>query len=115
MSQIEITLPSLFKNKSLVVIILVAAAIAVGLAGTLNTLIALAGVVFFSLSVLFIILKWPNFTIIFVTFIIYTNTAVVMIKFHGVPEVVGYALPILLLIPFIWQVIVYKRKIRINL
>jgi len=114
MSQVEITLPSLLKNKSLLVLILVVAAIAVGLAGTLNTLIALAGVVFFSLSVLFIILKWPNFTIIFVTFIIYTNTAVVMIKFHGVPEVVGYTLPILLLIPFIWQVLVNKRKIRIN-
>jgi O-antigen ligase len=118
MTQTEITFPSYFKNKLFLLvtttITAIAIAIAVGLAGAINPILALAGVLFFSLSMLFIILKWPNFTITFVTFIIYTNTAVVMIKFHGVPEVVGYALPLLLLIPFVWQLTVSKRKIRIN-
>lgn len=119
MSQTEIGFTiSLLKNKYFILVTMtiaaIAAAIAIGLAGSINPLLALAGVVFFSLSLLFIILRWPYFTVIFVTFIIYTNTAVVMIKFHGVPDIVGYALPLLLLIPFIWLLAVDKRKIRIN-
>lgn len=118
MSQTEFSLTSLFKNKYFILVALIVdaivAAIALGLAGSINPLLALAGVAFFSLSLLLIILKWPHFIVLFVTFVIYTNTAVVMIKFHGVPPILGYILPLMLLIPFLWELIVYKRKIKIN-
>jgi O-antigen ligase len=116
MSQVEFVVPSLLKNKYIMVLILVSAAVIVGLASTLNTGIALPGIILIILTLLLVItLKWPNVTVIFVSFIIYTNTAVVMIKFHGVPQALAYALPLLLIVPFLWQVIVNKRKVRINL
>ena len=67
------------------------------------------------LLILFVLfLKWPDYAVIFSAFIIYTNAAVVMSKFHGVPQVVGYAVPLLLLIPLIRHLFVHKRKIKIN-
>jgi putative inorganic carbon (HCO3(-)) transporter len=112
MSQTEIAFPSLFKNKYLILVAMIVAVIAVGMTGIINPLIVLGGAVIFSLLMLF--LKQPNYAVIFVAFIIYTNTAVVMIKFHNVPQILGYALPLLLVIPFMWQLIVNKRKIKIN-
>lgn len=118
MSRTEIAIPDLFKNRFFIIVattvISITLAIYVGLVSTLNPFLALAAVLFFSLSLLFIILKWPYFVVIFVTFVIYTNTAVVMIKFHNVPPMVGYGLPLLLLIPFLWEMFVQKRKIKIN-
>jgi putative inorganic carbon (HCO3(-)) transporter len=112
MSQTEIAFPSLSKNKYWILAAIIVAVIAVGMTGTLNPLIALGGAVIFSL--LIVLLNQPNLAVIFVTFVIYTNTAVVMIKFHDVPPILGYALPLLLVIPFMWQWIVNKRKIKIN-
>jgi O-antigen ligase len=116
MSQTEFTLPDLLKNKYIIMVMaLLAAASVAGLAGMLGAIISLPGVILIFLSILLVIaLRWPNITIIFVTFIIYTNAAVVMIKFHNVPEALGYALPLLLIVPFIWQVFINKKKLRIN-
>ena len=113
MSQTEIAFPGLFKNRYFVLMILIVAAIAVGAVGALDPLILLGGVVFFCLLMVF--LKWPSFSVIFVASVIYTNTAVVLIRFHGAPKILGYALPALLAIPLIWQVFVHKQKIKFDL
>ena len=119
MSQTEIVIPSPLKNRlsitTVMTIISIALAIAVGLASTVNPFLVLAMVVFFAIVVLFSLLKLPNFIVVFVAFVIYTNTSVVMIKFHGVPPTLGYALPLLLVIPFLWELIVNKRQVKVNL
>ena len=112
MSQTEITFPNLFRNKYFILMIAIVAAVAVGMAGSLGPLIPLGIVV--SLYLIVLLFKWPDFNVILIAFILYTNTAVVMSKFHGVPQAVGYALPLLLLIPLIWHLFVHKRKIKIN-
>jgi O-antigen ligase len=119
MSQTQIVIPGPLKNRYflLAVMTIVSAAIAfiVGMISAFNPVLTLATVLFISLLVLFVILKWPNFIVLFVTFVIYTNTSVVMIKFHEVSPVIGYSLPMLLVVPFLWEWIVNKRKIRVNL
>lgn len=112
MSQTEITSSNVFKNKYFILIAIIVAAIAIGMAGSLNPLILLGGAA--SLFLLMVFLKWPDSTVVFVVFFIYTNVAVVLIKFHGVPATTGYVLPLLLLIPFLGQLLFHKRKIKIN-
>ncbi len=118
MSQTELVVPNLIKNKVFTLIatavFAVLIAITVGLASSINPLLTIGGALLFALTVLFITMKWPNFIVIFVTFVIYTNTSVVMIKFHGVPPMLGYALPLLLVFPFIWELVANKRKVRMN-
>ena len=109
MSQTEITFPNIFKNKYFILMTMIVAAIAVGLAGNINPLIPIGGVVF--LFLLMVFLKWPDSTVVFVVFFIYTNTTVVLTKIHGMPMTAGYVLPLLLLIPFLGNLLVYKRKI----
>ncbi len=113
MSQTEITPQNLIGNKYFILIALIVAAIAVGMAGSFSPLIPLGIVVSLYMAVL--LFKWPDFNVILIAFIIYTNTAVVLSKFHGVPQTVGYALPLLLLIPLMSHLFVHKRKIKINL
>ncbi|MEO8356032.1 MAG: O-antigen ligase family protein [Chloroflexota bacterium] len=119
MSQTEIVLPGPLKNRFSVItvmtIISIALAIAVGVASTSNPFLVLAAVVFFATAVLFSLLKLPNLIVVLVTFVIYTNTSVVMIKFHGVSPMLGYALPLLLVFPFLWEVIVNRRPVKVNI
>lgn len=119
MSQTEIRITRLIKNNFFILLMMTIAAtvlsIAVGLAASVPPILFLAGVAILSIVLLFILFRWPNLTVIFVSFVIYTNTSVVMIKFHGVPNIVGYALPLLLLIPFVWQIVFNKQKVRINI
>jgi len=112
MSQTEITFPNLFRNKYFILMTVIVAAAAVGMAGSLGPLIPLGVVV--SLYLVVLLFRRPDFNVILIAFIIYTNTAVVLSKFHGVPQTVGYSLPLLLLIPLIWHLFVHKRKIKIN-
>ncbi len=112
MSQTEITSPNIFKNKYFIIIATIIAAIAVGMAGSSSPLILLGGIA--SLFLLMVFLKWPDSTVVFVVFFIYANTVVVLTKFQGLPLAAGYVLPLLLLIPFIGQLLVHKRRIKIN-
>lgn len=52
---------------------------------------------------------WPNGVTLFVFFVLYTNAAVVAVRFHGVPFLVGAAVPALLAIPF-GHYLVFNRK-----
>jgi O-antigen ligase len=118
MSQIEIVVPGRYKNKYFMIVativVTIMLAITIGLIGSVSPLIILAAIILFSISVLFTALIGANFIVILVAFIIYTNTAVVLIRFHSVTPILGYALPLLLLLPFFWGLIYYKRKIKVN-
>jgi len=101
------------RSKYVIVIgIAIATAIAIGIAGSINPMFILLGVAVLFLSMVF--LKWPDFVVIFVGFVIYTNAATVLIRFHGVPEILGYALPALLFIPFARSLVVLNQKIKTN-
>jgi putative inorganic carbon (hco3(-)) transporter len=103
---------SIFKNKYFLLLATVAGALVVGMAGVLDPLVLLGAVAIFYLMI--VLVKWPDYTILFVAFVIYTNAAVVLTKFHGVPPTIGYALPLLLVIPFVWQIIFNNQKLKFN-
>ena len=109
MSQTEINSPNIFKNKYFILLAIIVAAIAVGMGGSLSPQILLGGAA--SLFLLMVFLKRPDYTVVFVVFFIYTNTAVVLAKFHGMPLMAGYVLPLLLIIPFLGQLRTHKIKI----
>jgi putative inorganic carbon (hco3(-)) transporter len=116
MSQSDATLSNtrstVSRNKYLILLLALAAALAVGMAGVLDPVILLGAVAAFYL--LLVLFKSPDFTVLFVTFVIYTNTAVVLTRFHGAPPVLGYTLPMLLLIPFIWHIVLNNQKLKFN-
>lgn len=99
----------LFRNKSIILVFISIVAVVVGI---INPLLVIGSCV--ALFAAILLLKWPDITVVFVVFVIYTNAAVVLIKFHNIPPVLGYVLPLMLLIPFIWYLIVQNRKIRVN-
>ena len=112
MSQTEFTSTNIFKGKYFALAATTVAALAVGIAGLLDPIIVLGAIA--ALYLLILLFKWPDFTVIFVAFIIYTNAAVVLTRFHDFPRPLGYALPMLLLIPFLWQIVVKNQKIKVN-
>ena len=76
--------------------------------------ILLAVAVVFMVMLALAVMIWPAASIFAVVFIIYTNAAVIAVKFHHVPVILGAAVPLLLLIPFSYNLIVRREKILID-
>lgn len=51
----------------------------------------------------------PEVATVLVVTIIFTNAAVIAVNFHGVPFIIGAAVPLLLVIPFIYYVLIQRR------
>jgi hypothetical protein len=60
------------------------------------------------------ILAWPDLATHVVVFVLFTNAAVIAVKFHDVPELVGASLPALLVFPLTSYLILRREKIIIN-
>lgn len=56
----------------------------------------------------------PDIATLAVIFILYTNSAVVAVRYHGVPFLVGAALPALLIIPLAYYLVFRREKLVIN-
>lgn len=109
----KLVFSSLSKKKYIILMMMIVVAIILGIMGAVNPLLVIGSSVLLCLLMLFLTL--PDTVVVFVVFIIYTNAAVVMIKFHSVPAALGYVVPLLLFVPFTWHVIFQNRKIRTNL
>jgi putative inorganic carbon (HCO3(-)) transporter len=103
MLQTEFAFSSIVKNKFFILLATIGIALAIGVTGIVDPLLLLGAVAVFYL--LMVLLRSPDFTVMFVIFVIYTNAAVVLTKFHGLPPLVGYAMPMLVAIPFLWHII----------
>ena len=60
------------------------------------------------------ILAWPNLATLVVVFVLFTNAAVIAVKFHNVPSLVGGALPALLVFPLTTYLILRREKIIVS-
>jgi putative inorganic carbon (HCO3(-)) transporter len=60
------------------------------------------------------ILAWPDLATLVVVFVLFTNAAVIAVKFHDVPELVGASLPALLAFPLTSYLILRREKVIIN-
>ena len=56
-------------------------------------------------------LVWPHPLVLTVLLILYTNAAVVAVHFHHVPFVVGASVPLLLIVPFTYYLIIRREKL----
>jgi O-antigen ligase len=56
----------------------------------------------------------PDTATLLVVFLLYTNAAVVAVKFHGVPFFVGASVPLLLAWPLFWHIVVRGEKFVIS-
>ncbi len=61
-----------------------------------------------------ILFKNPAMAVPFVLFVIYSNIAVVAVKFHGVPAIMGKAVPGMLGIPLFYYLFIRKRGLIIG-
>ena len=59
-------------------------------------------------------LAWPNVATLVVIFILYTNAAVVAVRYHGVPMAVGTVFPLLLALPLGYYLLVRREKLVIT-
>lgn len=57
------------------------------------------------------ILRWPDVATMATIFILYSNIAVIAVKFHNVPYLVGAAFPMLLAIPLAAYLILRRQKL----
>jgi putative inorganic carbon (hco3(-)) transporter len=63
---------------------------------------------------LLLILAKPDSATLLVVFILYSNTAVIAVQFHGLPFILGAATPLLLFAPLISYLIIQRQKLIIT-
>lgn len=85
------------------------AAILTGLAAAEVPILVLMGIVF--LTVALFSLKNPDIATLCFIVILFTNTATIMVKFHGVPYIATALPPLMLLLPFAYYVLLRRQKI----
>lgn len=96
-------------------VIVVVLALAAGVAGGLLAhwpLLTLAGLGVLILGL--VLVSWPKTATLVVLFILYSNIAVVAVRFHGLPFFLGAAFPLLLALPLVSYLILERRRLRIT-
>jgi len=104
--------PLLRGKKPLLLLSVIGMALALGAAATRLPLLAIGAEIAVLLALG--ILSKPDVATIAVIFIIFTNAAVVAVRYHGVPYFVGAAVPVLLVIPLASYLIFRRRGLIIN-
>lgn len=85
---------------------------AIGYIASLKPFLALA--IAGGLLLAIVMFARPNASTLIVLFILYTNAAVIAVRFHGLPYLVGVAFPILLISPLGYYLIFRHQKIIID-
>lgn len=97
------------------VLLLIAAFSLTGAVGAIASReITLAVIIALTAAVAVTLMLWPDAPTLAVIFFLYTNTAVVAVQFHGLPFIVGAALPALLILPLAHYFIVRRQNIRFD-
>lgn len=90
----------------------ISGAIAIGAIAAQQLLLAIAATAVILMSIA--VLIWPDAVTFVVVFLIFTNTAVIAVKYHNVPFVVGASVPLLLAFPLLYKLIIQRQKIVFN-
>jgi O-antigen ligase len=98
------------KRLTIIAVLLFVAIFALAMAYQSMLALAAVGLLFAVLAVFI----WPNLITLLVIFLIYSNAAVIAVKFHGVPYFAGAVVPALLLIPMAVYVVIKRQKVIID-
>jgi O-antigen ligase len=112
LADLSLRYPLLRGKKPLLLLSVIVLALALGAMATSQPLLAIALEIAILLAIG--ILAKPNVATLAVIAILYTNAAVVAVRYHGVPDFVSSSLPALLLIPLASYMIFQRRKLVIN-
>ena len=82
------------------------------LAAKINPMLAVAALM--ATSVGFSVLRAPHYATAVVVFLLFSNAAVVAVRFHGVPGAIGGAYPLLLAVPILERILVRREGIRVD-
>lgn len=93
-----------------IILLMLTTAVSAGFIAVNQNFIIVAGFVIAVVSVLALTMR-PDVPTLAVLLLIYTNAAGVAVKFHGVPFIVGAAVPLMLLIPLTNSLIFRREKI----
>jgi O-antigen ligase len=72
---------------------------------------ALAAAGALALILVLAVARWPDAPTLVVLFILYTNAAVVAVQYHGVPFIVGAAIPLVMAVPLAHYLVVQRQKL----
>lgn len=104
--------PLLRSRMLLLLIGALGAAATIGLMAARQPMLAIGAEV--AVLLVLAILAWPNVSTLVVIFILYTNAAVVAVRFHGVPVFFGASVPALLIIPLASYLIFRRQRLIID-
>lgn len=97
---------------SLLLIIVLGGTVAIGALAVSEPLLAIGAL---SLTILSLaMLVWPDVVTLAVVFVLYTNAAVVAVRFHGVPFLVAAVVPGLLLFPMGYHLVFRREKLVVD-
>lgn len=107
--QTNIAIPAAAARKTALVVGVPVAALAAGLLAMHSPALAVAGLGVAVVGGL--VLVKPDLATVLVAFVLYTNAAVVAVKFHGVPMMIGASVPLLLGLPLCYYLVVRREKV----
>lgn len=87
-------------------------AVLIGAVAAQAPLLAIA--IALAVPLMLIMMAKPHVATLTIIFILYANLAVVAVKIHGLPQIVGTMVPALLAIPFAHYLIIQRQKMIIN-
>lgn len=93
----------------LAVVVVLTTAVVAGALAAQQPVWAVAAALLMPLALMLIV--WPHAPTLAVLFILYTNAAVVAVKFHNVPYIIGASVPVLLLVPLAHFLVVRRQKL----
>lgn len=96
----------------LLLLLVLASTVAIGAIVTQEPLLAIGAIGAAVLS--FAMFVHPDMSTLAVIFILYSNAAVVAVRYHGVPFVVGASVPALLVIPLAYYLVFRREKLVID-
>jgi len=94
------------------IVMLCAGMIAVGAALEHQAIIAIAALLAIPSAVLMFVR--PDAAVPVVLFVLYSNAAVVAVRFHGVPTIAAMLVPVPLLIPLFWNIVLRNQTVVIT-
>ncbi len=97
---------------ALLLIVVLGSTFAIGFVAAYQPLLAIAAALVIPLVLAMVIV--PEAPVLVVMFLMYSNAAAIAVQFHGVPFVVGAAVPLLLVIPLANDLIYRRQKLIIH-
>lgn len=112
--QIEALKPPTATGSNLALLLVIALSAVAAVAALAMRQPALALVAAMLVPLVIAAITWPDFPTLLVLAVLYSNAAVIAVKVHGVPFVIGASVPALLFLPLAHHVVLRRERLIVN-